>query len=273
MNQTSQHNKSKTFFIITVVAVIVMLGIALYFAWPFLSSLGNPDKIRNMIDKAGPWGPLVFILIQILQVLIAPIPGQVAGLVGGYLFGPLWGLVYTMIGATIGFTLIFALTRKFGRPFVGYFVDKKTLDKFDHLIEGKKGKLVIFLIYLLPAFPDDLISFVAGLSAIPIRSLVIISVLGRLPGYAILTFTGHGLTLKNLNPVIVTISILLILLATAWWKRKWLQEFVLHNNRILFIKENWKKSWPTILIWVVAIIMAAIAIYKLASLMPVLKRR
>ncbi|SHI44421.1 VTT domain-containing protein [Lutispora thermophila] len=266
MNGTSQQNKAKKLYIIIVLGVIVVLGIALYFAWPFLSSLGNPDKIRNMIDKAGPWGPLVFILIQILQVLVAPIPGQVAGLAGGYLFGPIWGLIYTMIGATIGFTLIFILTRKFGRPFVGCFVDKKNLDKFDHLIEGKKGKLVIFLIYLLPAFPDDLISFVAGLSTIPIRSLVIISVLGRLPGYAILTFTGHGLTFKNLSPVIVSISILLILLATAWWKRKWLQDFVLHNNKILFIKRHWKKSWPIILLWIVAIIVAAIAIYEIAGL-------
>ncbi|MGI5997440.1 MAG: TVP38/TMEM64 family protein [Lutispora sp.] len=272
MNQTSKYNKSKTFFVISTLAVIVILGIALYFAWPFLSTLGNPEKIRNMIDKAGPWGPLVFISIQIAQVLIAPIPGQVAGLVGGYLFGPLWGLIYTMIGATIGFTLIFVLTRRYGRPFVEYFVDKRTMDKFDHLIEGK-GKLVFFLIFLLPVFPDDLISFIAGLTTIPIRSLVIISVLGRLPGYAILTFTGNGLTYENLNPVIVSVAMLLILLAIAWWKRKWLHEFVEHNNRILFIKEHWNKYWPTILIWIAAIIIAAIALYKLANLIPILHKR
>lgn len=268
MNGTSQHKKAQTFFIITVLAVIVILGIALYFAWPFFSTLGNPEKIRNMVDKAGPWGPLVFISIQIAQVIIAPIPGQVAGLVGGYLFGPLWGLIYTMIGATIGFTLIFVLTRRFGRPFVEYFVDERTLDKFDHLIEGK-GKLVFFLIFLLPVFPDDLISFIAGLTTIPIRSLVVISVLGRLPGYAILTFTGNGLTYENLNPVIVSVAILLILLAIAWWKRKWLHEFVEHHNRIHFIKEYWKKSWPTILLWIAAIIIAAIALYKIATVVPI----
>jgi len=272
MNQTSQYNKSKTFFIVVTSIVVVALGIALYFAWPFISAFGNPDKIRYMIDKAGAWGPVVFILIQISQVLIAPIPGQVAGLVGGYLFGPLWGLIYTMIGATIGFTLVFVLTRRFGRPFVEYFVDKKTLDRFDHLIEGK-GKLVFFLIFLLPAFPDDIISFIAGLTTIRIRSLVLISVLGRLPGYAILSFTGNGFTYENLSPVIISVTILLILLAIAWWKRKWLHEFVEHNNRILFIKEQWKKSWLTILIWVVAIIIAAIALYKLVSIIPIFFKR
>lgn len=57
MNQTSPYNKSKTFFIIAALIVIVALGIALYFAWPFISAFGNPDKIRYMIDKAGAWAP------------------------------------------------------------------------------------------------------------------------------------------------------------------------------------------------------------------------
>jgi len=208
---------------------------------------------------------VVFILIQISQVLIAPIPGQVAGLVGGYLFGPFWGLIYTMIGATIGSTLIFVLTRRFGRPFVECFVDKKSLNRFDHLIEGK-GKLVFFLIFLLPAFPDDMISFVAGLTTIRIRSLVLISILGRLPGYAILSFTGNGFTYENLSPVIVSVIILLILFAIAWWKRKWLHELVEHNNRILFIKEHLNKSWQKILIWIAVIVTAATVLYKFVNI-------
>jgi uncharacterized membrane protein YdjX (TVP38/TMEM64 family) len=95
------------------------------------------------------------------QVLVAPTPGQVTGLVGGYLFGPLWGLVYTIVGATIGFTLVLVLARKLGQPFVERLVSAKALERFDYLAQGR-GVVVLFLIFLLPAFPDDVVSLVAG---------------------------------------------------------------------------------------------------------------
>lgn len=159
------------------------------------------------------------------QVLIAPIPGQVVGLIGCYLFGPFLGLMYTIIGATVGFTLIFFLARKLGRPFVERFVDKIFLDKFDYLTKDK-GVWVFFFIFLLPAFPNDIISSIAGLTAIRIRTLVLISLAGRLTGYIVLSLTGNGLTYENYNPIVVTFAALVIILAMAWWKRAWLREFV-----------------------------------------------
>ncbi|WP_220184042.1 TVP38/TMEM64 family protein [Thermoactinomyces mirandus] len=201
----------------------------------------NPEEARRMIISAGAWGPLVFILMQVAQVLIAPIPEQVVGLIGGYLFGPLLGLIYTIIGATIGFMFVFLLARKLGRPFVERFVNKKVMDKFDHLTKNKGG-LVFFLIYLLPAFPDDIISFIAGLTTIRIRTLVLISLAGRLPGYIVLNLTGNGLTFENYNPIVVTFAALVIIFALVWWKRAWLREFVEHNNRISFIMTHCKNS-------------------------------
>lgn len=260
--------KRNNILIVTSILVVVILGVMVYHAWPYLSILNNPEQMRNLIIGAGAWGPVVFISLQVAQVLIAPIPGQAIGFVGGYLFGPFWGLVYSLIGAGIGFTLIFILVRKLGRPFVERFVKREILEKFDHLTKDK-GVWVFFLIFLLPAFPDDIISFIAGLTTIKISKLIIISLAGRLPGYAILSYTGSRLVYENMNPVVVIVATLVVILVISWWNRVWLREFVEHNNRILWVKEQWTGSWLTVILWSIGIIIVAIFLYKAATVIPI----
>lgn len=264
MGQSADKKQVRSSIYIITLIIAVLSGTAIYYAWPYLSAISSPEQARELITGAGGWGPLVFILMQAAQVLIAPIPGQIIGLIGGYLFGPFLGLIYTITGATIGFTAVFYLTRKLGRPFVERFVSKKILGKFDHLTE-EKGVLVFFLIFLLPAFPDDLISFIAGLTTIRIRTLVLISIAGRLPGYAVLSFTGNGLAYENLNPVIATGILMVMLSAISWWKRAWLREFVRREDRISFVNEQWKASWKTIIIWATGIIILTVILIKLAN--------
>jgi len=124
MSQASNNKQQKVLLVISALAILAIFGSIVYFGWPYLSVLDNPEQTRNLIVEAGAWGPLVFILMQVAQVLIAPIPGQVIGLIGGYLFGPFWGLLYTLTGAAIGLTLIFILARKLGRPFAKRFLSK-----------------------------------------------------------------------------------------------------------------------------------------------------
>lgn len=264
MEHNLKSRQSKTTLKIIAAIIIIIFGVILYFTWPFLSSLNNAEQVRELIIKAGPWGPVVYILMQLAQVLIAPIPGQVVGLIGGYLFGPFLGVVYTVIGATIGFSLIFILSRKLGRPFVEGFVSRKVIDKFDYLTKDK-GPWVFFFMFLLPAFPDDIISFIAGLTKIRIRTLILISLAGRLPGYIILSLTGNGLLNENLNPIIITGIALVIIFAVAWIKRDWLHEFVLHKDPILFIKEHWKTSWRKIILWLIGILVTGTLLFKIIT--------
>lgn len=261
MDEYSNLKRQKISIIVMILILLCLFGSIIYFTWPLISVFSNPDRARKLIIEAGALGPLIYILMQIAQVLIAPIPGQVIGLIGGLLFGPILGVIYTVIGSTIGFTIIFILTRKLGRPFVQRFVSKKFLDKFDHLTK-ENGTLIFFLIFLLPAFPDDIISFIAGLTTIKIPTLLIISLLGRLPGYIVLSLTGNGLV-ENLNFSIFTVAIICILSAIAWWKRDWIHKFVHHNNRILFIKEQWNATCGRILMWTLGLVIVVIILYKL----------
>jgi uncharacterized membrane protein YdjX (TVP38/TMEM64 family) len=181
----------KILLILAVIAVLVLLAAGEHIVGdPLVRSV--TDFLREYRDALGPFAPLVFMALQTLQVLIAPIPGQLTGIVGGALFGAFWGTVYSIIGLTTGSFLAIWLTRLFGRRLVERFVKPDDLAKFDHLAE-KSGLAVFFLIFLLPALPDDAVCFIAGLTRLPITALVLMSFLGRLPGLLFLSLAGENI--------------------------------------------------------------------------------
>jgi uncharacterized membrane protein YdjX (TVP38/TMEM64 family) len=182
-------NRQLKVTLILLLLFVALLSVLAYIFWPYLLAYGDLERIKELVDSAGPWGPAVFLVMQVAQVVFAPVPGQVTGFVGGLLFGTYIGTLLSMIGTTIGFAIVFTLARKLGRPFVEYFISKKNLEKFDYLSKTK-GVWVIFLIFLLPVVPDALAGYAVGLTAIKIRVLLAISVLGRLPGIFLLSFAG-----------------------------------------------------------------------------------
>lgn len=204
------------------VAVLAVLALA---SLPLISFFGDPQRVSDFIAGAGPWGPVVFILIQIGQVFAAPIPGQVTGFVGGFLFGPLWGSVYATIGGTIGCTLVFVLSRRLGRPFVERFVKPSILNRFDFLTENN-GVWVLLAIFVVPIFPDDLICYVAGLTRIPLRQLILVAFVGRIPGYVAFSLTGAGFAQSNVTLVIVIAAIIVIAAGVAFWQRARIEAFL-----------------------------------------------
>lgn len=251
-------------FLITAILLIIT-GL---WGQPLLAAFSDQEQAKRYVESAGIFGPLVFILLQVIQVVIAPIPGQVAGLLGGYLFGPYLGLFYSLIGATIGFTIIFVLARKFGRPFVERFFSKKLIDKFDYITKSK-GSFALFLIFLLPAFPDDLICYLAGLTKIPIYRLILISIAGRIPGYLILSLTGNGLAYENMNPIIITLIAALLILGLGYWKRNWLGELVKSKDYFTFIKNNWTLSKRATAILIVSVTVLSVLMYQAATVTPI----
>ncbi|MDA8434151.1 MAG: VTT domain-containing protein, partial [Nitrospiraceae bacterium] len=105
------------------------------------------QKVIAFIDSLGPAGFLGFIALQTLQVVAAPIPGEVTGFIGGYLYGPALGIFLSTVGLTVGSLIAFTLSRIFGRPFVEKFVKKQTMEKYDYLLHHK-GAFLVFLFFL-----------------------------------------------------------------------------------------------------------------------------
>jgi uncharacterized membrane protein YdjX (TVP38/TMEM64 family) len=146
-------------------------------------------RAEHFIRSLGTWGFAGFVLLQIAQVVVAPIPGEVVGLLGGYLYGPFLGSVLSTIGLTLGSLLAFSFTRAFGRPVLERFVDAKAIARFDYLLQHQ-GSFLVFLLFLVPGFPKDYLCYILGLGHLGFARFTLVVTTGRLLGTLMLTFGG-----------------------------------------------------------------------------------
>lgn len=187
----------KKSLILRILLLLILTGLAVYpfFHFDLLGFFQDRHQILQFIKSYHHYDTLVFILLQIIQVVAAPIPGELTGFIGGYLYGPFWGTVYSTIGLTIGSWIAFMLARFLGEPLLEKVVKKEVFEKFEHFMEHK-GLLVSFLLFLIPGFPKDYLCYIMGVSLIPTETFIIISTAGRLLGTIMLSvtgaFTGNG---------------------------------------------------------------------------------
>lgn len=200
-------------------AGLVLIGIiaALILWWqPIYDFATNEEQVRAWIEKLGAWGPVAIILLETLQALLAPIPGQAIGAVSGYLYGPWLGTLYSMIGIALGSILVFWLARRFGRPLVVRFVGKDSVARLDDLA-NRGGAIFFFLVWLLPFAPDDLACIAAGLTPMPIRQFLILMLVGRLPGVFAASWVGANAT--RIEPIWWAVLLAaLVVAALVFWR-------------------------------------------------------
>jgi uncharacterized membrane protein YdjX (TVP38/TMEM64 family) len=149
----------------------------------------DKKRIMSFLGSLGPVSFLGFIFLQTLQVVAAPIPGEVTGFIGGYVYGPVLGILLSTVGLTLGSWGAFTLSRIFGRPFVERFVRKETLDKYDYLLHHK-GAFLVFLLFLIPGMPKDLLCYILGLGHLSTKEFLVISTVGRFLGTVLITLGG-----------------------------------------------------------------------------------
>jgi uncharacterized membrane protein YdjX (TVP38/TMEM64 family) len=161
-------------------APIVRLVIRLYRDNAFL---------RESVASWGWAAPIVFVLIQALQVIISPIPGEITGPVGGALFGTTWGVIYSTIGLSVGTTICFLLGRLYGEPLVRPLLSEHHWARMNFILETE-GAILCFVIYLMPGFPKDIVSYLFGISPIPFWVFAVVSSVGRIPGTWVSSYVG-----------------------------------------------------------------------------------
>jgi len=174
------------------VAFIGVIGLVVTDA-PFIHWLIRlyNDKVflKETVHAWGYMAPLVFIAIQALQVIISPIPGEITGPVGGALFGVWWGVVYSTIGLTLGTLICFWIGRRWGEPFVRPWLSEHHWNRMNFILEAE-GAIICFVLYLIPGFPKDIISYLFGISPMPFWLFAVVSTIGRLPGTVISSYFG-----------------------------------------------------------------------------------
>jgi uncharacterized membrane protein YdjX (TVP38/TMEM64 family) len=158
--------------------------------------LADNEKIQAFISSFDHLAPLIFIAVQILQVLLAPFPGEATGFAGGYLFGTIGGFIYSSIGLVIGSVINFLIGRLLGKRYIRKVIPDIHLERFDNFVKHQ-GIWVLFVLFLFPGFPKDYLCLFLGFSALPIRVFIILTAIGRMPGTFILSLQGASLFEKN----------------------------------------------------------------------------
>lgn len=190
--------------VLAALAVITTLGLV-----TALPELTDSTWVRGRIVAFGPLAPLALIGIQTIQVVVAPIPGQLLGGVGGYVFGFVPGTLYTLTGVLLGSAVVFALTRRFGRPYAERVVDPDALERWDEFVEGT-GIYGLFALFLLPMFPDDLLCFVAGFSGLRLRTFLALVLAGRGPAFVVVSYAGTQLSAGRIEEFLIIVSTLVV---------------------------------------------------------------
>ncbi|MEW6673173.1 MAG: VTT domain-containing protein [Thermodesulfobacteriota bacterium] len=166
------------------------------FAVRYYALFTDREAVKNFITSFGVAAPLVFMTIQILQVIFAPIPGEVTGFIGGYLFGAAKGFLFSSLALTAGSWLNFSIGRFLGRRYVRKLIPGDVLERFDRVLKHQ-GVIVSFILFIIPGFPKDYLCLFLGFSTIPLKILIILAGVGRMPGTLLLSLQGAFVFTQN----------------------------------------------------------------------------
>ena len=159
----SEEKSRKLLNYATIISSIIMIILVIY--WYRLGIFTDQAKMRAYLANKQIVGPLIFVLIQIVQVVIPIIPGGVSLLGGVVFFGPVAGFIYNYVGICIGSLINFFLARHYGKTFIYHIISEETFEKYiDWTKNQKRFNWLFALCILAPAAPDDVLCLLAGLT-------------------------------------------------------------------------------------------------------------
>lgn len=177
--------------IVSLIGLVISL-IGLYYLKTHSHIFAVGGSFQSFITNLGLFGPLIFILLQIIQVIYPIIPGGMTCVIGHAVFGPLYGFIYNFIGIFSGSVLSFYLARQYGETFAKSFVSEKVYNKYiPKLDEGKTFEYFLITAFILPGFPDDFLCMVAGLSQMTYRKFIWITLLTKPATLYLYTFITY----------------------------------------------------------------------------------
>lgn len=224
--ETPHYSKRYAATVLSVASVVICIAALIGALWL------SEDNIARLKDFAAEhWlaGSLIFMGICILQVVIALIPGEAVEVAAGVIFGSVGGTVVCLIGATLGSVIVLVLVRRFGRKFVESLYPREKIDSLPILRDPKKRNATIFLLFLIPGTPKDLITYIIGLTEVSVPMYILLTTIARIPSIAMSTVGGDAFSEGKLMEAVVIFAIaavvsgagyLTYLIVQRKWKKK-----------------------------------------------------
>lgn len=162
MNDNVLRYVKRVFNVITILGFVATIVGGVYL-WQ-LGAFQNQAVLQQLIVAHRFLGPLIFLCMQVLQVIVPIIPGGITMAAGVMIFGPVWGFIYNYFGIVAGSFLLFHFGKKYGSSLAKTFVKEKKYNKYmAWLDKGQKRFNIVFaLLILSPIAPDDALVLIAS---------------------------------------------------------------------------------------------------------------
>lgn len=212
--------------IVSILSVILLLllygAIAYFIGYPLARQFtASPETFREFVDSHGFGGKIAMMGVIALQVVVAIIPGEPFEVGAGFVFGWLEGMILCLIGSALASSLIFLGTKKWGIKMAELFFPREKLLRFSFLRNEKKLNLLIFILFLIPGTPKDMITYLVGMTPMKLSTFLILTSLARIPSVVSSTITGSLAQDGNLPAAVITYGVtILISAACVVWYRK-----------------------------------------------------
>lgn len=189
----NEKQKKHRFILLVLAAVAAITAGAWVLTKPILALANDPAAARSWIEGLGIWGPLAYLALIVLQIVVAVIPGEPFEILGGYAFGTLWGTVLYLIASAAGGMLVFLFVRRWGLRFARIFFSEEKLASLRFLHRSARRDLLFLLLFLIPGTPKDILCYVAGLTDMKWQRWLLICSVGRLPSVITSTVGGDAI--------------------------------------------------------------------------------
>lgn len=197
-------------------AGLLIVGVLAALWQPFSQIGANPAVVRGWVEQFGPLAPVAFFLINVIQIVVAPIPGYPVQIMGGALFGFIPGAIYTVAGMLVGGVAAAWLGRWLGRPWLEKQLNPATLERWS-AIAHINSFWTWWLLLLIPV--GDFVYFVAGLSKIRLRTFALAILCSRGPFTVFIVWTGSSAMSMSLNWLALAMAVVGLIVLVGFSQR------------------------------------------------------
>ena len=208
--------------ILTIIVFIACIVITIKIL-PIVSKLSDENYrvyFKEKVNAMGFKGVIFVLLLQILQIVVAVIPGQPMEIVSGMLYGPIGGIFVCLVGIFIGTAIVFYLVRKLGTDFMQLFFSPEKIDSIKNskiFKNSAKFEFIMLIIFVIPMMPKDIFIYLGGISPVRPKRFLAIATLARIPGLFLTVYMGNRISNGNFSMVVVLIAIILIIAAIGYF--------------------------------------------------------
>lgn len=217
MSNLSKKEKIFMFFrFVILILVILLMAYITIQCIPLISKLANEEtriEFKNDIANMGFKGVLTVLGLQILQIVVAVIPGQPMEIVSGMLYGTWGGMLLCLVGIFLGTLMVFLIVRKVGTDFMQLFFSKEKIDEIKNSKLFKnpaKFEMLMFIMFVIPLLPKDIFIYLGGISPVRPKRFLVIATLARIPGLFVTVYAGNKLSEGSFLITIILVAVFLI---------------------------------------------------------------